>query len=68
VYFPKTSSNRFRMITASGPEEAVRSKNARTFSNFPIILAAGIPISFLSSLLDIQSSLIVLLLIKTPTN
>jgi hypothetical protein len=55
------------MITADGPEGAVRSKNARTFSNFPIILAAGIPTPFLSSLLDIQSSLIIVLLIKTPT-
>jgi len=49
------------------PRGAVRSKTARTFSNFPIILAAGIQIPFLSSLLDIQWSLIIVLLIKTPT-
>jgi hypothetical protein len=55
------------MITADDPEGAVRSKSARTFSNFPIILAAGIPIPFLSSLLDNQSSLINVLLIRTPT-
>jgi hypothetical protein len=41
-------------------------KNRQTFSNFPIILAAGIPIPFLSSLLDIQLGLIIVLQIKTP--
>jgi hypothetical protein len=55
------------MITSDGPEGAVRSKTAQTFSNFPIILAAGIPIPFLFSPLDIQLSLIIVLLIKTPT-
>lgn len=55
------------MVITEGLEGDVDSKNAQALSSFPFTLAAGIPIPLLSSLLDIRSNLIILLLLKTPT-